>query len=340
MKKSYFLMAVAATMFAACSQSDMLNETQAQDEAQAIGFSTYSNKATRVITGSDLESYHQTFGVWAFKTYEGNETAVMPNYQVMHNDLNGSGSFDWDYDGDNAPTGQSLKYWDKRASYTFCAYAPYCESASIDATSKVITIPEGQYAANENLQDNFITTLNGKDFTGVGASRLTESTDWMVADVISRAAQENGKVEENFRHTMSKLIVCLKTEDTFKDKITVNSVSVNNVHGKGHYNSATGWTATDGGKSVAGVIGDITAGNTYYSMEYLLIPSTDEPSFSVNYTINGDTYDVKAAAISGISKFDANTVYTLTVTISADPIEFDAQVVDWQYTGTGSVTIE
>lgn len=340
MKKSYFLMAAAATLFAACSQNDVLNEVQVQDEAQAIGFSTYSNKATRVINETDLESYHKTFGVWAFKTYEGNETTVMDNYEVTHNDA-GTGTYDWDYDGTSGTAkGQLLKYWDKRASYTFCAYAPYCGSASINTTSKVISIPEGQYAANENLQKGFTTTPNTNDFTGIGASGLTESTDWMVADVISRAAQENGKVEENFRHTMSKLIVCLKTEDDFPATIKVNSVSVNNVHGTGHYNSATGWTATDGGKSVAGVTGDITAGNTYYSMEYLLIPSNEQPSFSVNYTINDDDYDVKAAEISGISKFDANTVYTLTVTISADPIEFDAQVVDWQYTGTGSVTIE
>ena len=118
MKKSYFLMAAAATMFAACSQNDVLNEVQVQEEAKAIGFSTFSNKATRAIDATNLEDYHKTFGVWTYKTYEINETTVMPNYQVKHND-GGSRPGDWSYDGNNAPEGQLLKYWDKRASYKF-----------------------------------------------------------------------------------------------------------------------------------------------------------------------------------------------------------------------------
>ena len=326
-------MAAAATMFAACSQSDVLSEAQVQDEAQAIGFSTYSNKSTRAIADTDLEKYHETFGVWTFKTYGTTESVVMPNYQV-----NKPTSGDtWVYAGVGA---QELKYWDKRASYTFHAYAPYASGVAIDGATKDISIPSGQYAANENLQDSFSETLNTNDFSGVGGNVDNASTDWMVADVISRDVKENGLVVENFRHTMAKLIVCFKTEDTFAHTITLNSVSVNNVHGTGSYNSATGWTATGTAKSIDGKVGDIVKEKTYYSMEYLLIPSNQAPTFSVNYTINGDTYDVKSEAITGINRFDANTVYTLTVTISADPIEFDATVVNWQYNVSGSVTVE
>ena len=339
MKKSYFLMAAAATLFAACSQSDVLNEVQVQEEAQAIGFSTYSDKATRGSSSDVLETYHKTFGVWAYKTYEGSETPVMPHYQVM-NDDNGSGSHDWDYDGTNAPAGQLLKYWDKRASYTFCAYAPYAAGVTINATSKVISIPEGQYAANQNIQTSWSENLNTGVFSGTGVGALDASTDWMIANVVTRPAGDNALVEEQFSHTMSKLIVCLKTKDDFKDVITVNSVSVNNVHGVGKYSSdATGWKATDAGKTINGQIGDIVKEKTYYSMEYLLIPSTDAPNFSVNYTINGDTYDVKNQAIVGITEFAPGTVYTLTVTISADPIHFDAKVTNWAVGGAGAVEI-
>ena len=334
MKKSYLMMAAAVAMLTACSQTDVLNEAQVQDEAQAIGFSTYSNKVTRAIADTDLEKYHETFGVWAYKTYEGTDTSIMANYQVNKPAV---GDETWVYAGVGE---QKLKYWDKRASYTFCAYAPYAAGVTIDKTSKVISIPEGEYAANENLQATFSETLNTNDFSGTGASRLTESTDWMVADVISRNVKENALVVENFRHTMSKLIVCFKTEDDFADAITLNSVSVNNVRGTGSYNSATGWAVAGAAKSISGLTGEIVKGKTYYSMEYLLIPSNDAPNFSVNYTINGDTYDVKSEAITGINRFDANTVYTLTVSISADPIEFDATVVDWQYNASGSATIQ
>ena len=329
MKKSYLMMAAAVAMLTACSQTDVLNETQVQEEAQAIGFSTYSNKVTRAIADTDLE----TFGVWAYKTYEGTGTSIMANYQVNKPAL---GDETWVYAGVGE---QKLKYWDKRASYKFYAYAPYAAGVTIDETSKAISIPEGEYAANENLQATFSEVLNTNDFSGTGASRLTESTDWMVADVISRGIGENGLVVENFRHTMSKLIVCFKTENDFSDKITLNSVFVNDVYGTGSYNG-TAWTAAGTAKSIKGKVGDIVKEKTFYSMEYLLIPSDKAPTFSVNYTINGDTYVVENAVIDGINKFESNTVYTLTVTISADPIEFDATVVDWQYKVPGSVTIQ
>ena len=332
------MMAAAAMMFAACSQSDVLNEVQVQEEAQAIGFSTYSSKSTRGSSSEVLETYHKTFGVWAYKTYEGSETPVMPHYQVR-NDDNGSGSHDWDYDGDNKLAGQSLKYWDKRASYTFCAYAPYAAGVTINATSKVISIPEGQYAANQNIQTSWDQNLNTGVFSGTGVGALDASTDWMIANVVVRPAGDNALVEEQFSHTMSKLIVCLKTKDDFKDVITVNSVSVNNVHGVGSYSFDTGWTTADAGKTINGQIGDIVKEKTFYSMEYLLIPSNDAPNFSVNYTINGDTYDVKSEDIVGIDAFAPGTVYTLTVTISADPIHFDAKVTNWAVGGAGAVEI-
>ena len=342
MRKSYFLMAAAATMFAACSQNDVLNEVQVQEEAKAIGFSTYSNKVTRATDSEDLETYHKTFGVWTYKTYEGVETNVMPNYVVAYND-NGNGSNDWDYDGATGiAAGQVLKYWDKRASYQFFAYAPYNQhTVSIDGASKVISVKDGQYAANENIQKAW-GAQNNNVFTGEGLSAAYMSTDWMIATPIAKGAGVNELVEEQFSHTMSKLIVCLKTTDTFPATITVNSVAVNNVHGSGKYSSdVTGWTATDDAKTITGQVGDIVAGNTYYSMEYLLIPSNDAPNFSINYTINGDTYDVKSQAIASVNKVEAGTVYIVTVTISADPIHFDAAVTEWSVSQPqGSVTIQ
>lgn len=333
MKKSYLMMAAAVAMLTACSQTDVLNEAQVQDEAQAIGFSTYSNKSTRAINDTNLENYHETFGVWTDKTYDGSTmTPVMENYQVNKPTTGET----WVYAGIGT---QELKYWDKRASYKFYAYAPYSVNVTMDA-NKVIAIPEGQYAANENLQKAFSETLNTNDFSGTGASRLTESTDWMVADVISRGVKETSLVVENFRHTMSKLVVCLKSAE-IADNVKINSVSVDNVYGQGSYTSAAGWSKKEGSAvSVAGSVGTIEPNNTYYSMEYLLIPSDEAPTFSVNYTINGDTYVVENAVIDGINKFESNTVYTLTVTISADPIEFDANVVNWQYAASGSTSID
>lgn len=345
MKKNYFLMAAAATMFAACSQNDVLNEAQVQDEAQAIGFSTYANKATRAIDATNLENYHATFGVWTFKTNnDGTETVVMPNYVVAYND-NGNGSNDWDYDGaTGTAAGQLLKYWDRRASYDFYAYAPYSkENVSFDAATGKISIAGGEYAANENIQKEW-GAPNNNVFTGIGKSAIN-STDWMIAKPITKAAGVNTLVEEQFSHTMSKLIVCFKTTSSFKETIKVNSVAVNNVHGSGKYNiDGNGWITTTAAKTITGQVGNIVArdanGEPFYSMEYLLIPSGQAPTFSVNYTINGDTYDVKEQGIASVNNVEAGTVYTVTVTISADPIHFDATVSDWSVRSQGSVSIE
>lgn len=319
MKKNYFLLAATTMMFAACAQTDMVNEVVTEEAPQAIGFETFANKQTRNSASTVLEDYHKTFGVWAFKTPSGGtESTVMPNYQVM-NDDNGTGSKDWDYDGTNKPTGQVLKYWDKLASYKFYAYAPYAATGvSIDNTTKYISIAAGEYAANENLQaGNWGTGLNNKVFE--------TSTDWMIATTVSRAAGECDLVNEVFSHTMSKLVVAIQSSIA---NTIVKSVSINNVHGTGSYTTQTSkWTTTGTAKSISGVTGTIASQNTpYYSMEYLLIPSQDDPTLSIEYEINGDTYTVTNAAITPITAFEENYSYTLTVKIGLDPIEFDATV--------------
>ena len=190
------------------------------------------------------------------------------------------------------------------------------------------------------MQTELSTALNSNDFTGVGSGNNTQSTDWMIAPVKSFGVGEHPLVEEQFSHTMSKLIVSLQKKDISAD-VKINSVSVNNVYGTGGYNTTDGWGNLGVAKSVEGQVGTIATNDVpHYSMEYLLIPSIYAPTFSVNYTINGDTYDVKNATITGITSFNPNTVYTLTVTISADPIHFDAHVSSWETTVSGSVTIE
>ena len=94
-----------------------------------------------------------------------------------------------------------------RSSYKFYAYAPYFIDVDINASTKVISIPEGEYAANENVQTEWATTLNTNDFSGSGYSSAEKSTDWMIAAVVSKEAGVTDKVEEQFSHTMSKLIV-------------------------------------------------------------------------------------------------------------------------------------
>ena len=95
---------------------------------------------------------------------------------------------------------------------------------------------------------------------------------------------------------------------------------------------------------ITGQTGQLAAADTdYYTMEYLLIPTTEKPSFSINYTVNGDVYNVEDVEISNIGSFAANTSYTLSVSINLSAIEFTATAADFGTTassGSGSVTIQ
>lgn len=352
MKKSYIILSVVAATFAACSQNDII--TEIAEKEIPVGFETISGMETRSSSSTVLEDYHQTFGVWGYKTV-GTESAVMDHYKVIYNDANGNGSHDWDYDGDNAPSGQYLKYWDKTASkYEFDAYAPFSANASI--SSHVISIASGQYAANENLQTTLSKTLNTSVFTGVGATSTSASTDWMKADAYIRnatgtpAVMGSELVTLDFKHILSKVIVVVKTKIDFPKDIKITSVSLDNVYGTGSYNG-TAWTTSGSAVSVAGVTGTINDSNktdnantdNFYTIECLVMPqATAAPQFSVTYTIGEDpeVFAVSNVAITNITSFDAGTAYTITATIGPDPINFDCTVTDWTAHTTGAVVIE
>ena len=356
MKKSIFIIAATALVIS-CASNDIKNDVVNEIP---IGFDTYSNLATKASSSSNLEDYHQTFGVWGYKTVNSTESAVMErvvstvskSYEVKYND-NGNGSADWDYDGTaGSALGQFLKYWDKTASkYQFDAYAPYSDNASI--SNHVISIAAGQYAANENLQASLSETLNTEVFAGTGVTSTTASTDWMMPAASYVRNAENGTMSSaivnlEFKHLLSKVIIIVKTKDDFPFNITLNSLSLDNVHGTGSYNGSA-WATTANAVSVAGQVGTMTNSTTatkhkYYSIECLVIPQANAtPKFSVNYTIGSDpeVFDVDEVAIDNISSFVAGTVYTITATIGPDPINFDCTLSsDWTADNTGAVTVE
>ena len=155
MKKQYFMIAAAATLFAACAETDVINDIIEESAPQAIGFETFADKITRQVSNATaLNSYHDAFGVWAYKTTNVNE-AVMPNYKVDYK-VDGD-DLTWEYAGVND---QTIKYWDKNADYEFYAYAPYnATNVNSSINARTITITEGEYAANENLQSNIVNAV-------------------------------------------------------------------------------------------------------------------------------------------------------------------------------------
>lgn len=326
MKKSYFLMATAAALFAACAETDFVNEATVQDAPKAIGFETFSNKATRHSILSTMNTYHLSFGVYGYNDVDG---LFMENYKVAYADSK------WGYNGveggTDGTTVQEMKYWNKKTSYDFYAYAPYDEDVTI--TAGKFTIPEGNYAAEQNLQQTFSTGLNNGVFTA--------DVDWMLAAPKNDYAHSNGAtVPLSFSHMLSKLIVEVKT--TGDEDVEIQALSITgNTYKTGSYDGED-WTATNE-EVLEGSVGTVTLKNTpYYSMEYLLIPvTTAAPKLTIKYRVNGQTYTETDLDITGITSFAEGTYYTLTITVGLEPIAFNATANVWtEGTPGGSVSIE
>ena len=310
------MMAAAATMLAACTQTDIVQEVNTQ---QAISFETFAGKATRHMNSTALNDFHQNFGVYGWE----DDDNFMPNYKASYDE-----STIWDY----VQTGQDLEYWDNDAVYQFHAVAPY--NAEVTCTKEgEVTIPAEALAtaAKQNLQTGISTTLN--------ASAFTTDTDWLYASEKNYKMTDGETVGFAFSHMMSKLVVAVQKQGT--ENIVITSVTVKgNIYSKATFDGTdwTGNTIVD----LAGRTGTVSGENTpNYVMEYLIVPTeTANLTFSMEYTVNGVAKSVTNAAVTNIAEFAAGTYYTLTANIGLAPIQFSASVTPWTEPVTpGSVTV-
>ena len=195
MKKNYFMLAAAAMMFAACSQSDLVNEIE-EAAPQAIEFSTFTNKTTRAVENNSganysdaLEGHHTTFKVWASKQVTDNTvTPSTTKYLSVYNGSTVSYGTAW--------VASPLKFWDKTAtSYEFYAAAP--EELSWNAANTTGTAGT--------------LSLNNFSLTGVNNTTSTDSwkgladKDLMIAAPCTTNKGDYSSVDLNFIHILSRL---------------------------------------------------------------------------------------------------------------------------------------
>ena len=366
MKKSYLMMAAAATMLAACSQSDVLNEVQVQEEAQAIGFSTYAGKATRAENStaenvSNLELHHGSFKVWGYKdTYTG---FVFDNVRVT-----ADGAGNWTY--------SPKKYWDKAATnYHFYAAAPDNGLWNL-STNSTAQDDDYFYINSFTLQG---TSLEDNVYKNTFAA--VNDCDLMIASpcVIDRskyaASIPASKVQLEFNHILSRLNVTVnKGSNILGETLNVTSFKVYNLKNTGSFNEIAElngdiltvgtnkrWTTTDATYEIAGYgLNDVAQNNAgnQYIFQSLVIPqpagfesvdraaeSATAPYFIIEYTISGEPFKA-AYNLSNAFGDDDGMVFcegyqnTLHLTIDAETIVFDAQVYEWADKNTPSFKID
>ena len=299
MKKSYLMIAAAAALLTACSNSEKLtNELSQPTQKDRIGFASYSEKTTR---GDDansvkLEDFYDTFDVYAWKTV-GTTPAqeVFKHTPVAFFDANHehrtyvyastSPSTEWGTsyltDYANGWLYENVRYWDKLAdSYEFFAIAPYeatpdpALTVASGATNIAIGTSNDKYdISNEkNLAINPNITNEKKYFVFTKDYMLAEKSD-----------TKNQLVTLNFKHILTKLNIKITIQDTYKgiQSLTINKLEIAGLKKEGYYTATDGWT-TNGSYSkditadycIANPANNGTNYSGYYWFQTLVFPQT------------------------------------------------------------------
>ena len=253
MKKSYLMIAAAATILAACSSNDTFKEMD-DNETVLIGFETFHEKATRATATDEISGptnftkTHGGFGVWGFKGSPANIVAASGTPAVVNisDDTKFTPVFEnvqvW-YVNESTPsrgfTYAVPKYWDKNMEYTFFAYAPYDkDNATLDLTKGIITIDD--IASIQDISANNSQSGEALVYSG---TNTTSVTDYLMAsyeyDQKLNTTNQSGKnydlkgqtVGFTFGHMLSKLQINLQASEAYSGvkTLTVNSLSIENM---------------------------------------------------------------------------------------------------------------
>ncbi len=223
MKKSYLMIAAAATLFAACASNEMKNDIKDFGNSE-ISFSTYASRQTKADPSAensgetakwDLENHHENFDVWAWKYYNGAwiSTAVYDKGTVSY--------------ASSAWSASPLRFWDKSADkYYFYAAAPHSDNWVLNSKYTASTNEVGNNAylsyadftlaggATNNLSYNTTETVTSY----VESFKNVSDVDLMIAEdnEVLRATYNVSTVpavNELFDHILSRLNVTVALKD-------------------------------------------------------------------------------------------------------------------------------
>ena len=364
MKKSYLMMAAAATMFAACTQADFVNDIPTS-APKAIDFkSPFIGKSTRAENSSSnytlkFSDHHKDFKVWGYK--DVSTTPVFDGKQVNVTLGTGAGSEIYQYDG--------LVYWDESATnYEFYAAAP----AKHDWVFNVPTNDaqdNGYFTTTVSLNDVKIHNDQGAHMTALG-----DAQDLLIAAPTNVTIGETVGLE--FIHILSRLNIIISKKSGMKEEVRSYEVAVRNIPKAGSFNenAAANKEGSYARWTTSGELGEYKATNGQgalvqegverHVIQTLVVPQgvTNE-SFSINGSdadedskpylyvkygvanatdVNGNATSFEIfekyynlAQIFGVTTagdelpFNEGWENTLTLTIGPATIDFKAAVATW-----------
>ena len=225
------MMAAAATMFAACTQSDFVNDLPVKGP-KAIEFkSGHINKSTRAENSTSnytlkFSDHHKSFAVWGYKNVAA---APVFNGKTVNVKLgDDAGSEIYNYDG--------LVYWDESAnSYQFYAAAPADGGWTFNAPDNVKK-DNGYFTRTIKLDHTKINQGQGAHLTSMKPADGSDNQDLLIAASCSPAIGETVGFE--FIHILSRLNVIVSKKQGLSEEVRTFEVSVKNLKLEGDFDES------------------------------------------------------------------------------------------------------
>lgn len=226
MRKSFYLMVVAALTWTGCSQNEIMDTNP--DAHRAIGFGVYTGTQSRgVVTDNTVNSgtvnglkvADKGFGMQAYLTSGAYQTNGLKG-QFMDNmhvtwDASGNG---WKY--------SPVKFWPENTTdkISFFAYAPYTDAANATATGITLTHadntkdPKLTFAlqtAQQNMVDLVVSEPNASNNGTIDQTNTTAGSS----------------VNINFKHVLTRVAMKAKTSADISasgnlTKVVITGVSI------------------------------------------------------------------------------------------------------------------
>ncbi len=206
-KNRLFMFAVAAAIFASCSQESVI-DSEVMKQSNAIGFSTYKSvtRGNPVDNNNEFMTVGNTFGVTAFISTEGITSPYMGYADHGAKIIYGT---NWGYANENEKA-----FWPmKSETLDFYAYAPFGNDAITTTFNKTAGM-----------------TLN---YTVPAAE--ADQVDVMYASAMAVGKPASGNsVNMPFKHALTQLHFRIATKaERLKIDIEANGVAINQVMGTG-----------------------------------------------------------------------------------------------------------
>ena len=350
MYKKFFMgiAAMAALTLVSCSSDDLDSFSDNSSKNEAISFDGYLGRSAVAVNGS-------RGSVETKETLKTDGFGVFGNYNSTGGQNFGSNLFDnvkvyssstadpvkWTYD--------NTKYWPAQGHIDFLAYAPYVANTVLNTT------PDGS-ALKKTSKINFTvvnTIADQKDLLWAHAEDQKEANKTVTFTFNHALAKIGYKVKLNNAYsnatiTLKKITLAGSADEKTNAFYTAGTIDLSKT------SSTDLWatSSTDAKQNFKWFSGTHDLGTTDYSnpaTDYLFVipqdfsKSTAEGGtkadklfviveYTIKYTnhINSEMAEMTSTVSSQIKKnFEQGKAYTINLNIGLTPIEFNAEVNDW-----------